>query len=406
MNRIQKLATAVCCTAIVGGSFAVAQDWPQWRGANRDGKPAAFEAPAAWPKQLAMKWKTNVGQGAAGPALVGDRLFVFARQGAEEVTVCLDAATGKEIWNEKYPAVAVTGPARQHGGPRSTPAVAEGKVVTLGVGGVLSCLNAADGKLLWRNDQYKAVPRFQTSMSPIIADGVAIAHLGGQGSAALVAFDLATGEAKWKWTDDAPAYASPVLLTVDGVKQIVAMTDRLVVGISAADGRQLWQLPFVAQGRSYNAATPLVDGQTVIYTGAGRGTKAIRIEKQGDGFAAKEIWNNPQVAPQYNTPVLRDGLLFGLSERGNLFCIDAKTSETRWTDNARLSAFGSTVDAGPAIIALPESGDLIVFKADGSAYAELARYKVSDSAVYAHPVISGKRIFVKDQDSVALWMIE
>lgn len=404
MNRIARIAVACCVTGFA--SIAFAQDWPQWRGPARDGKPAGFEAPATWPKQLATKWKVKVGQGDAGPALVGSNLYVFARDGADEVTLCLEAATGKEIWRDKYAAAPATGPAGRHPGPRSTPAVAEGKVVTLGVGGVLSCLNAADGKLVWRNDKYKSVPQFFTSMSPIIADGLAIAHLGGQGNAALAAFDLATGEPKWTWTGDAPAYASPVLLTADGVKQVVSLTDKLIVGISAADGKLLWQAPFAPQRRAYNAATPIVDGQTVIYTGAARGTKAVKIAKQGDAFAATELWSNPDLAPQYNSPVLEKGLLFGVSDRGNLFCLDAKSGKTAWTDSTKLSAFCSTVDAGPAILALPESGDMVVFKADGSAFSELARYKVADSAVYAHPVVSGKRIFVKDAESVTLWSVD
>ena len=119
-----------------------------------------------------------------------------------------------------------------------------------------------------------------------------------------------------------------MVLTVDGTKQVVALTEKSIVGVGLSDGKLLWKLPFVPQRRAYNAATPMVDGETVIYTGAGRGTKAVKIEKQGDGFAPKELWSNPDLAPQYNTPVLVDGLLYGLSNRGNLFCIDAKTGKT------------------------------------------------------------------------------
>src|SRR5258707_3531995 len=125
----------------VVGVFAA--DWPQWRGPNRDNKVAGFTTPATWPKELTQKWKTPVGLGDASPALVGDKLYVFTRRGDDEVTSCLDAASGKELWNDKYAAVAVAGPAGGHPGPRSSPAVAEGKVCTLGVGGVLSRLDAA-----------------------------------------------------------------------------------------------------------------------------------------------------------------------------------------------------------------------------------------------------------------------
>jgi outer membrane protein assembly factor BamB len=157
---------------------------------------------------------------------------------------------------------------------------------------------------------------------------------------------------------------------------------------------------------AYNAATPIVDGQTVIYTGQGRGTKAVKIEKQGDGFATKELWSNAQLAVQFNTPVLKDGFLFGLSDKGNLFCINAKTGESAWTDTNRLSNFGAILDAGSCLLAQPEKSELIAFKPDGKEFGEITKYKVADTPIYAHPIIAGKRVFVKDQESVALWMLE
>jgi outer membrane protein assembly factor BamB len=348
-----------------------------------------------------------VGFGDATPALVGDKLYVFVRQDANEVTLCMNAGDGKEVWRDKYEAQAVTGAPARHPGPRSSPAVADGKVVTLGVGGVLSCLDAATGKVLWRKDEFpKVVPQFFTATSPIIVDGMAIAQLGGQGNGAIMAFDLATGNQKWKWAVEGPEYASPVLMTVEGTKQIVTLTEKSIVAVGAADGKLLWQLPFVPQRMAYNAATPIVDGQTVIYTGAGRGTKVVKVEKQADGFAAKEIWSNPELAPQFNTPVLKNGLLFGLSNRGNLFCLNAQTGQTAWTDTNSHGGFGAILDAGSCLLVLPEKSGLIVFKPDGKEYAQIAQYKVADTPTYAHPVISGNRVFVKDQDLVAMWIIE
>ena len=261
---IRAIGVTVGCVVLFGASCVFAQDWPQWRGANRDGKVTGFTAPDTWPKALAEKWKTTVGSGDATPALVGDRLYVFTRQGEDEVILCLDAGTGKEIWRDKYAVKAISGPdSRVHAGPRSSPAVAEGKVVTLGVTGVVSCVDAASGKALWRNDQYKAVPQFHTATSPIIVDGMAVVQLGGPGKGTIVAFDLASGDAKWKWEGDGPGFSSPVLMTLEGTKQIVTMTDKSVVGLATADGKLLWQVPFAPAGRmAYNAATPIVDGQT------------------------------------------------------------------------------------------------------------------------------------------------
>ena len=408
-NTNQSRVVMVGCVILLIASCVVAQDWPQWRGPNRDGKVSGFTAPREWPKEFTQKWKVTVGAGDATPALVGNKLYVFTRQGEDEVILCLNARSGKELWNSKYAAQAVTGAPARHPGPRSSPAVSDGKVVTIGVGGVLSCLDAATGKVVWRKDPFpKVVPRFFTAMSPIIVDGMVIAHLGGQTNGAIIAYNLATGNEKWRWSDEGPEYASPALLTVDGTKQIVTLAEKSIVGIGVADGKLLWQLPFAPAGRAYNAATPIIDGQTVIYTGAGRGAKAVRIEKQRDGFAAKELWSNPELAPQFNTPVLKDGLLFGLSNRGNLYCINARTGKTAWTDETSRGrgGFAAILDVGSCLMALPSSSELIVYKPSESGYSELAKIKVAEAESYAHPVISGNRIFVKDLESVTLWTIE
>lgn len=403
----REVVIAVALIALLTGSAAqtMAQDWPQWRGPNRDGKVAGTAAPQEWPAELTQKWKVTVGSGDSTPALVGDRLYVFTRQGGDEVMMCLNAANGQELWKDSYPADEVTGAARRHPGPRSSPAVADGKVVTIGVAGVVSCYDAASGKVLWRKDPFpKAVPRFFTSMSPIIVDGMAIAHVGGAGNGAVIAYDLAGGSEKWRWAGQGPDYGSPAMLTVAGTRQLVEPSEKSIIGIGLTDGKLLWEVPFAPQKMSYNAATPIVDGQTVICTGRGRGTKAVKIEKQGDGFVAKELWSNPDVAVQFNTPVLKNGLLFGLTDGGNLFCINAQTGQTAWTDSAAHGrGFAAIVDAGSALVALPSTSELIVFKPDGKGFTKIQSYKIADSETYAHPVISGNRIFVKDQESLALW---
>ena len=394
---------------LIGTSCVFAQDWPQWRGPNRDGKVTGFTAPGEWPKELTLRWKETVGFGDATPALVSDKLYVFTRQGEDEVTLCLNAGTGDEIWRNKYAAQAVTGAASRHPGPRSTPIVANGKIVTLGVGGVLSCLNAGDGKLAWRKDPFpKIVPRFFTAFSPIVVDGMVIAHFGGQDNGAIIAYDLATGNEKWRWSGEGPDYGSPAVLTAEGTKQIASPTEKGIVGVRISDGVLLWQVPFAPQRRAYNASTPVIDGQTIFISGSGRGTKALKIEKQGNEFAAKELWSNGELAVQYNSPVLRNGMLFGLSDRNNLFCINAQTGVTAWTDaNTHGSrGFGSVVSAGSVLAVLANDSELVVYKPDGKAYNEMARYKVAETEVYAHPVISKNCVYVKDQESVAMWVIE
>jgi len=441
-------------------------DWPQWLGLNRDAKATDFKVPKTWPKELTQKWKVNVGDGVATPALVGGKLYVFSREEGNEVTRCLDAATGKELWQDKYEALGATGPAQSFSGPRSSPSVADGKVVTLGVRGTISCLDAATGNKLWRKDDFQAYPQFFPSSSPIIIDGMCVAQLGGRENGALVAYDLKSGDEKWKLSGESPGYASPVVMTVDGAKLIVAETERRIVGVNAKDGKLAFEIPYPVQGRGYNASTPIVNGQTVIYAGSGRGTKAAKIDKQGDGYAAQELWSNPDKSVQFNTPVLKDGFIYGLTASNEFFCINANDGKLAWSapaakpaaaqsppppaataaeapaptttqpganaprepgggDGARRpgggpagggggrrggggggGGFGSIIDAGSVLLALTPSSELIALQPTDKGYNELARIKVAESPTHAYPVLSGNRLFIKDRDSVTLLTIE
>ncbi len=406
-----------------------ADDWPQWRGLNRDARAAGFTAPQTWPKELTQKWKSPVGDGVSTPALVGDKLYVFSREGGNEVTRCLDAATGQEVWQTKYEAPAPNGPAAQFSGPRSSPAVADGKVVTLGVRGTVCCSEAATGKLLWRRDDFDgSVPNFSAASSPLITDGLCIAVLGGKDNGAVAAYDLATGDPKWKWTGDGAAYASPTPLTVEGVKLVATLTEHNVVAIQTGDGKQVWEVPFASQGMgAYNACSPVVDGSTVIYSGSKRGMKAVKLEKDAAGaFTAKDLWANADESVQFNTPALANGLLFGLTQANVLFCVKEQDGLTAWTApvaaagaapapggggggggrGMRGGGFGSIVSAGSVMLALTPSSELIAFQPSDKAYTELARYKVAESPTHAYPVAAGNRIFVKDKDSVILWTVE
>jgi outer membrane protein assembly factor BamB len=296
--------------------------------------------------------------------------------------------------------------AAAHAGPRGTPAIADGKIVTLGVMGTVSCLDATTGAVLWRNDPFPGdYPMFYASMSPIIVGGLAVVHVGGSGNGALLAYDLATGKQKWNWSAEGPAYSSPVLMTVEGTQALVELSDKSFIGVAVADGKQLWSVPFVPQRMAYNAATPLVDGSTVIISGggAGRGTQAYKIAKQGDTFTPTQLWANADVACQFCTPVLVNGMIYGVSNQGKLFCLKEADGTAAWMDQTPHGrGFGSMLAAGGFILALPPDGTLIVMQPDGK---QLATYKVSDEQTYALPILAGNRIFIKDQETLGLWTI-
>jgi outer membrane protein assembly factor BamB len=159
---------------------------------------------------------------------------------------------------------------------------------------------------------------------------------------------------------------------------------------------------------SYNAASPVVDGQTVILTSPGAGTKALTIEKSDAGFAAKELWTNKDTSAQFSTPVLKDGRLYGISNAGNFFCIEAATGKTLWISPERYGerGFGTVVYAGNVLLSLTSGSDLVVFTPGDKAYAEVARLKLSNVPSYSYPVAAGNRVFIKDRDSVMMYALE
>ena len=259
----------------------IRKDWPQWRGVNRDAKVAGFKAPKVWPKELTQVWKINVGFGDATPVLVGKKLFLVTRQGTDEVVLCPDASTGKELWKNAYAAPAVTGAATTHPGPRSTPAVANGKVVTFGVSGILSCLDASNGKLLLdKENPTHAFPTFYTGMSPLITDGMCIVHVGKKDDGQIIAYDLNTGNEKWKWAGDGPAYSSPSVMTAGGKKLLIAITEKNIMALGLTDGKLLWQVAAAPpQQRFYNSCESIYRWSDNSLFGTGSGIKSHQSRK-------------------------------------------------------------------------------------------------------------------------------
>ena len=199
-----------------------AATWPQWRGPSRDGVAEA-KAPATWPATLTQKWKVAIGSGYATPIVANGRVYIHARSGEQETITAYDAATGKPLWNDAHAAPYKVNPAAaSHGpGPKSSPVLANGRLYTLGISGILSCLDAASGKVIWRKQPSPEQPHFGVAMSPIVVDGLVIAFIGGHEHGALTAFDAVTGAVRWQWTGGAPAYASPILATLAGARQLI-----------------------------------------------------------------------------------------------------------------------------------------------------------------------------------------
>jgi outer membrane protein assembly factor BamB len=407
MKKTNLIISVVTTLIILSSTDSFSQDWTQWRGTTRDSKVTGFKAPSTWPAELKQEWKVAVGLGDATPVLAGKRIFLIARLGGDEVIQCLDALTGKEIWRDNYPAPVVTGPDASHGGPRSTPAFADNKLVTLGIAGVLSCFDASTGKILWRKeDMTSTTSDSWATMSPLIIDGLCIVNVGKKDTGIVVAYNLNNGNEKWKWNGEGPSSSSPSVMIVDKTKQLVLLTEKNLIGLSLTDGKLLWQVAAPVKQRYFSAVSPYIDGQIIYYSGLGAGTNAIKVSRQGDKFVTEEVWKNPGTGAKFNTPVLKNGFLYGFSDQKRIYCINATKGETVWTDNTVSSDFGTISDCGSVFIGLTGTSNLLVLKPEPTAYTEVARYKVSDKPIYTYPLIAGNLIYIKDTESLMLYKID
>ncbi|MGH9904872.1 MAG: PQQ-binding-like beta-propeller repeat protein [Pyrinomonadaceae bacterium] len=338
---------------------AGATDWPQWRGPNRDGLVRDVSLPQTWPKELKQEWKVTVGEGHSSPVVANGKIYVFARQGDDEVLFCLDAASGNEIWRSSQPiSYEMHRAARAHGkGPKSTPVLSNGNICTLGITGVLSCHDARTGKLKWTREfskQYPTTsPLFGTAMSPLVLSGLLIAHVGGHDKGALTAFDVETGAVKWSNETNGPAYASPIVVNLGGVRQVVTFMQKDLTGVDAATGKLLWKLPAKSE-YDENSTTPIVYKDMLIFSREEQGVEAIRLRKQGPDLAPEAVWSNKEAQLFMNSPVLQGNLLFGLSARnkGQFFAIIARAAGKPAADEAQRKRAIESIDiTGNAAIA-------------------------------------------------------
>ena len=384
------------------------EGWPQWRGANRDGA-ATFTTPTTWPEKLTLKWKVDVGTGYAAPITVGDRVYAFSRQGEDEVMRALDAASGKTIWetrdNATYkPNSAAT---RTHGtGPKSTPTFADGRLFTLGMAGAVTAFDAASGKQLWQKPGGPVEPLYHTAMSPLVDRGLVIVHVGGHGNGALTAFDARTGDVKWSWNGDGPAYGSPVAAELGGARQIVTMTQDNLVGVAAATGELLWRRPYTVRA-TRNAVTPIIHGQTIIVSGLGMPVTGFRVANRGGSWSFEDVWTNNDVTMDMSTGVLIGNSIYGFSPRnsGQFFAIDANTGQTQWLSEPRQGDNAAIVRAGELWFALETDAELVVARANPKQHEIVKRYTVAEAATWAQPVLSGNRVFIKDVTNISLWTL-
>ena len=388
-----------------------AVEWTQWRGPGRDGR-VGTPLPGTLPDTLTRGWSVEVGLGHSSPIVDDDRVYVFTRNGDNEVVRALSRADGQTLWQQSYLAPYKMNPSaeREHGpGPKSTPLLHGGAIYTVGIGGFLSA-TGVNGESVWRHEfagQYSPQePVFGAAMSAIAVGDTVVAHVGGDYDGTLAAFDAVSGAIRWRLDGDGPGYASPIMVDLAGTSLLVTQTDSAIVGVSPTTGELLWRMPFKTEF-DQNVITPLLAGDRLILSGLDHGVFAVDLRREGDtqAMVSHEVWRNQEVSLYMSSPVLVGDRLFGMSHRrsGQFFALDVATGETIWTSVGREGDNAAILANDDHVLFLTDGAELIVQPVAGDEFAPVARYEVANTSTWAHPVLLPEGVLIKDLEHLTLW---
>ena len=399
-----RIAWAVAAALAATIVTQAANDWPQYLGPSRNG---IYEGPAladTWgangPKVV---WRKQVGQGFAGPAVVGNRVILFHRVGNEEVVESLDAATGNSTWRYAYP----TRYRDDFGfdeGPRAVPVVADGVIYTFGAEGQLHAVDLAKGTRLWSEDTMKrfGVPKgfFGAAGSPLVEGGRVIANVGGD-KAGIVAFEAKTGKVLWSATDDDASYSSGVAATIGGHRLGVFLTRDSLVGLDPASGMVQFQRRWRARiAASVNAATPIIVGDEIFVSAQyGPGAGVLRV----NGSQLTDVWTSDDVlSNHYATSVFYNGYLYGFHGRqefGPSFrAVEFQTGTVKWSQEQFRA--GSVLLAGDRLLITREGGELILASASPQAFKPIARAQILQGVVRPYPALADGLLYVRNENTL------
>ena len=382
-----------------------AQEWSQWRGPSRDAALTSATTPAAWPATVRRVWRVEIGEGYSSPVTAGTRVFVHSRRDPDELVTAIDVESGKQLWQQKYQAPFAKNQYANNmaKGPNSTPLVANDLVYTLGVTGILSAWRVADGTLAWRKDYSASIDTSKlfcgTAVSPLIDGNNLIIQVGSDvHGGRVMALDPTTGAERWSWKGPGPGYASPIVFTAGGVRQLAALTNQSIVGLDAATGAALWTVPFPDEWHE-NIATPVWTGTHLIASTVRQGTRAFAIDRSGSGaFTVKQAWANSEVGMYMSAPVVANGTLYAMSSRrkGQFVALDASTGALKWATEGREGDHASIVKTASHVLFLTNSGDLTVVRQDSAKFAVEQRIEVADGETWAMPAFVRGGLIVRD----------
>jgi len=379
--------------------------WTDFRGPNRDGHYTEQPINVDWAKSPPkLLWKQPVGGGYASFVVADGLAFSIEQRREQEAVTAYEVETGREVWAHSYAA-------RFHEwmggeGPRATPTWHEGRLYSLGGTGQFRCLEATTGKLLWQHDVFAENSCsnlfFALSASPLIVDDKVIVLAGdplGRTGRMLAAYHKTTGSPVWLTLEDKAAYASPMLVTLAGERQLLVHSAGHLMGVSHTDGKALWRFPWRVEFDN-TIAQPNVTGtnRVVLCAGYGMGTAGLELNRTDSGFAVKELWRNKYLKNKFTSSVLHHGHLYGLDE-DILVCLDAATGERRWKDGRY--GYGQVLLASGHLVILCGDGDLALVQALPDRHIEIARIPGIKGKTWNHPALAGGKLFIRNAIEMA-----
>ena len=406
-------------------------DWPQFLGASVQGNSRETGIRKDWTQgKLPLLWRVPLSESYGMCSVAYGRVYQFDRVGDQARLICLTAEDGKELWRFEYP-TDYEDMYGYNGGPRCSPLIDEGRVFIYGVEGMLHCLSAASGELVWKLDTMRRFGVLQNffgvGSNPIIQGDLLWVMVGGSppedqrlpagaldrargNKSGLVAFDKRTGEVRRQFSDELASYASLKPATIQGKAWCFAFARGGLVGFDPVSGEQRFDFPWRARIlESVNAATPVVVGDEVLITETyGPGAALLRVGARD----AEVVWQDGRgrqksLQAHWNTPVYHEGYVYASSGRhtadADLRCVQWKTGKVMWSrpGTTRCSLLG--IDG--CLIVLGERGDLYLIKASPEGYEEITRAEFDRSLLsypsWAAPVVSHGLLFVRGERSLA-----
>ncbi len=409
-------AGALLGAAVWAREAADQAGWPRFRGPLGNGHiPPGTAVPTTLPKEPRVLWQRPVGFGSGSPVVAGSTVYFLDNRDGKEVAVAASLKDGADLW--AVPLDDLWGDSGSPPGPRGTPAVDGDRVYVLSCRGEFRCLNARDGRQVWRTNfvqDFGAMPieesgeipgaaRHGNTGAPLIEGNRMYVAVGGRPGASVVCFNKLTGQVLWKSQDDIPGHAGPVPATLAGVRQLVVFTADAVIGLSPSDGKLLWRVPIKTHlGR--HVTTPVVVGDTVVVGSYTYGLAGIRVSRGPGGLSAQEAWRDRSLGVDFSDMAAIGGNVYGLGPGGRLFSVDARTGKRVWVEEGFFqgmldAGFAAFLVAGKNLLILAERGQLLLASPSETGCRVIGRAAVCERT-WCSPAYAAGRLVVRDRKSL------